>query len=173
MSWPPSESWVPLSESCVPLSESCVPLSESCVPLSPPPPELEELLPLLLPLLPPLLPLLLLLLPPLLLGSIGSWGIPLLLPLPLLLLPLLLLLLLETATASHLPLLHSLEQQSPYWVHVSPFALHDAVGPPQKFFRQSFLQQSDSALHALPSAPQLGATHVPPVQLPLQQSLGA
>jgi hypothetical protein len=90
-----------------------------------------------------------------------------LLPLPLLLLPLLLPLL---ATAAHLPLSHDLEQQSPKLVHVPPVAAHVAVGPPHTFFIQSFLQQSVSALHAVPSAPQLGVTHVPLEQLPLQQS---
>jgi hypothetical protein len=102
----------------------------------------------------------------------GRAGVPLLLPLLPLLPPLLPLLLLGTVPFPHLPFAHESEQQSPNFVHEAPDPLQTAVGPPQTFFRQSSLQQSVFATHDAPSAAQLGAVHVPLVQLPLQQSVG-
>jgi hypothetical protein len=72
------------------------------------------------------------------------------------------------------------EQQSPNLEHVWPAPLHTAAGvpvevaPPQNLLEpvpeQFALQQSALELHDPPLASQLGATQVPPAQLPVQQS---
>ncbi len=79
--------------------------------------------------------------------------------------------LLDAVAPAQVPLTQASEQHSPKLVHEAPELWHVAVAPPHTPFWQSLSQQSDDDEQLLPSALQLGVTHTPLEQLPLQQSL--